>query len=126
MTINCEVFLRWDATAGEQRALGAALWGWCTSAAGEASIYPHLDNQGLADLLAGRLPAPGPLAPDGRLPYVQLAVPGDPARDQAAVLEGLRGALPKEGLAGIRVQGLSWRMPEVPGQPAKPAEGLSA
>ena len=45
--------MRWDATAEQQRALGAALWGWCNGAAGDAGIYQYLDNQGLAGI--GRL-----------------------------------------------------------------------
>ncbi len=57
MSINCEVTLRWDATPEQQRALGHALWAWCNRAAGGADNYQYLDNQGLADLLAGTLPA---------------------------------------------------------------------
>ncbi len=64
MSINCEVVLRWEATPEQNRALGAALWGWCNRTAGNAGIYPYLDNQPLADLLAGRFPVREPLAGD--------------------------------------------------------------
>jgi len=120
MSINCEVILRWDATAEQQRALGAALWGWCNGAAGDAGIYQYLDNQALADLLAGRLPAPGPAARHADLPYVYFEVRGDPARDREAMLESLRRTLPAGGTTDVRVGGLSWRREEGKGCPCQP------
>jgi hypothetical protein len=112
MSINCEVILRWDATPAQQRALGRALWGWCHRAAGGVGTYQYLDNQGLADLLAGRPPAAGPPARDGGRPRVLFSVPGDPARDREALLESLRRAVPDAGTADVRVGGVSWRPPE--------------
>jgi hypothetical protein len=44
----------WRATLDELRALGAALWGWCSRAAGDTGMYRCIDNQALADLIAGR------------------------------------------------------------------------
>jgi hypothetical protein len=113
MSINCEVILRWDATPQQQRALGRALWGWCHRAAGGAGAYQYLDNQGLADLLAGRLLAAAPWARDGGLPRVLFAVPGGPARDREATLDSLRQAVPSEGTTDVRVEGVSWRPAEV-------------
>src|SRR5689334_8498616 len=107
MSINCEVILRWDTTPEHQRALGRALWGWCHRAAGGAGTYQYLDNQGLADLLAGRLPAAAPRG--GGLPCVHFSVPGDPSRDGAATLDSLRLTVPSEGATDVRVEGLSWR-----------------
>jgi stearoyl-CoA desaturase (delta-9 desaturase) len=104
MSINCAVILRWDSTPTQQRALGAALWSWCRRATGSAGIYPFLDNQALADLLAGNLPASGARTGDAGLPRVAFSIPGDPARDAAATLESLRRALPGEGVAEIRVE----------------------
>jgi hypothetical protein len=104
----CEVVLRWDATPGQRKALGAALWGWCSREAGGAGIYQCLDNQPLADLLAGAFPAPG-AAPGAGLPQVTLSVRGVPARDREGVLESLRRALPGAGVSDVRVDGTSWR-----------------
>ena len=109
MSINCTVFLRWDSTPAQQRALGAALWHWCNGASGNAGMYPFLDNQALADLLAGRLPASGATGWDAGLPYVQFTVPGDPACDGAATLENLRRAIPGDGVAEVCVDGISTR-----------------
>ena len=67
-------------------------------------MYPYLDNQALADLLAGRLPASGATGWGTGLPYVQFTVPGDPARDGEATLESLRRRIPGEGVADICVQ----------------------
>jgi hypothetical protein len=39
MPINCEIILQWGATPEQVRAVGAALWHWCTRAAGGAGIY---------------------------------------------------------------------------------------
>ncbi len=72
-------------------------------------MYPYLDNQAFADLLAGRLPVSAVTARDAGLPRVQFSVPGDPARDGEATLESLRRAIPGEGIAEIRVDGVSGR-----------------
>jgi hypothetical protein len=108
MSIHCEVVLRWDATAEQLRALGAALWGWCTNSAGPGGIYRYLDNQALADLIEGRLPASGQNVGDGGRPYVHFMIPGDPGRDREAKREGLRRAIPSAGVADVRVDGTSW------------------
>ena len=105
MSINCTISLRWDSTPEQQRALGAALWRWCHRKARSVGMYPYLDNQALADLLAGRLPSSGATGWDAGLPCVQFTVPGDPARDGQATLESLRRAIPGEGGAEIRVEG---------------------
>jgi hypothetical protein len=112
MSINCEVILRWNSMPEQHRALGAALWRWCSRAAGTAGMYPYLDNQALADLIAGRLPTSDPVAWDAGLPHVHLSVPGDPARDREAMLESLRRAIPSEGVAEVRVDGMSGRLTE--------------
>jgi hypothetical protein len=109
MSINCAISLRWDSTPEQQRALGAALWRWCHRAARSVGMYPYLDNQALADLLAGRLPASGATGWGAGLPYVQFTVPGDPARDGEATRESLRRAIPGEGVAEVCVDGISTR-----------------
>src|SRR5437870_2051020 len=57
MSIQCEIILKWSATPSQLTALGAALWRWCHRAAGFPGNYQFLDNQALADLIAGKLPA---------------------------------------------------------------------
>jgi hypothetical protein len=117
MSITCEVSLRWDATSEQRRALGAALWGWCRREAGDAGIYQYLDNQPLADLLAGKFPARGPMARSADLPQVYFSVRGEPARDRVEVFDSLRRALPSEGIADVRVDGVSQRRPEAKARP---------
>lgn len=112
MSINCTVILRWDSTPAQRRALGAAVWHWCNGASGNAGMYPYLDNQALADLLAGRQPASESAAWDSGSPRVSFTVPGNPARDGAATLESLRRAMPGEGVAEVRVDGISGHLAE--------------
>jgi hypothetical protein len=110
MSINGAISLRWDSTPEQQRALGAALWRWCHRKARSVGMYPYLDNQALADLLAGRLLASAAAGRDAGLPSVQFTVPGDPARDGEATLESLRRRIPGEGVAEIRVEGSNKRL----------------
>jgi len=118
MSINCTVILRWDSTPAQRRALGAALWRWCNGASGNAGMYPYLDNQALADLLAGQLPASEATAWTAGLPRVSFTVPGNPARAGAAVLESLRREMPGEGIAEVRVDGISGHLAEGPSRTA--------
>lgn len=112
MSINCAISLRWDSTPEQQRALGAALWRWCHRAVRSVGMYPYLDNQALADLLAGRLPASGATGWDAGRPSVQFTVPGDPAREGEATRESLQRVLPSAGVAEIRVDGMSGHLAE--------------
>jgi hypothetical protein len=120
MSINCAISLRWDSTPAQRRTLGAALWRWCQQAAGNAGMgmYPYLDNQALADLLAGQLPAAGAAAWHAGSPRVSFSVPGDPARDGETTLESLRRAIPDAGVAEVRVDGMSGRLAEGSSQTA--------
>ena len=45
MSISCDVILHWGSTPEVLRALGAALWRWCSGAAGDTGICQYLDNQ---------------------------------------------------------------------------------
>jgi hypothetical protein len=112
MSINCAISLRWDSTVEQQRALGAALWRWCHREARSVGMYPYLDSQALADLIAGRLPSSRATGWDAGLPCVQFTVPGDPARDGQATLESRRRAMLAEGVAEVRVDGISGRLAE--------------
>src|SRR5690349_19154362 len=110
MSINCTVTLRWDSTPAQQRALGVALWHWCNGVSGNAGMYSYLDNQAMADLLAGHLPAAEAAAWNAGSPHVSVTVPGDPARDGAATLKSLRRAIPGEGVAEVWVDDISTRL----------------
>jgi len=109
MAIDCAITLRWDLRPAQLRALGSALWTWCSSAACSGSIYQYLDNQALADLVDGRFPSSGGKVGKGRLPCVFFTVPDDPARDREATCESLRRAISNEGIAEMRIGGVSWR-----------------
>ena len=63
MSIHCDVILQWDASPQQLTAVGAALWRWCNRAPEASGIYQCLDNQILADLIAGKLPPPGQALP---------------------------------------------------------------
>jgi hypothetical protein len=117
MSVNCDVILRWDATSDQRQALGAALWGWCRHKAGDAGIYRYLDDQPLADLLAGRFPARDPMARSTDLPQISFSVRGEPARDREGILDSLRRALPSAGIADVRADGMSQRRAEAKERP---------
>jgi hypothetical protein len=107
MPIHCDVILRWDATPGQLRVLGAALWRWCSHPGRDGGLYQHLDNQALADLIAGKFPAPGPTRRQaGRV--IHFSLRDERSRDRQAVVDGLRRELPAEGVADVLVNGTSW------------------
>jgi hypothetical protein len=104
VSVYCQVILKPGVTSGQLSALGTALWRCCTRAAGDTNLYQYLDNQALADLLAGQLPAAGPA---GRR-VVRFAVRDGAARDRRAILGRLRRDLPADGVEDIVVDGPSW------------------
>jgi len=58
MPSNCDIILQQSATPDQLAALGTSLWRWCNRTAGDTGVYQYLDNQGLADMIAGKFPAP--------------------------------------------------------------------
>ena len=109
MSMNCDIFLQWSVTPGELTALGGALWGWCKHTAGDTGIYRYLDNQLLADLIAGKVPAS-----TGTLPHIErrgihFRVRDEASDDRRATLASLRREIPIEGIADILVDGTSWK-----------------
>lgn len=108
MSIRCDVILRWTATPPQLTALGAALWRWCARTRGSAGICQYLDSQPLADLIAGKLPAPGPTHPSARRPGVLFRLRGEVSRDRRAAVESLRRELPADGIEDILVEEKSW------------------
>jgi hypothetical protein len=108
MSIKCDVILRGTATPDQLTALGAALWRWCIGAAGDTGIYQHLDNQALADLIAGKLPMSSqPWWPDNGH-GVHLPVRDEVSQDRQTTIDSLRRSIPAEGVADIVVDGMSW------------------
>jgi hypothetical protein len=103
---NCDVILQWGATPEQLRALGTALWRWCNRAAGNTGIYQHLDNQALADLIAGKLPASSQTERRG----VHLWVRDEASHNRQATIDSLRREIPARGIEDILVDGKSWSL----------------
>ncbi len=110
MSTTCDVILPWGATPEQLTALGAALWRWCNRAGGNAGIYQSLDNQALADLIAGRLQASSrtPRRAEGR--GVSFRVRDEASPDRQATLDSLRREIPAAGVEDIVVDGTSWNL----------------
>lgn len=104
MSSNCDLILKWGATPGELRSLGAALWRWCTRAAGNAAVYRYLDNQPLADLIAGRLPESNQTDARG----IHLWILDSASSDRQALIDCLRREIPTNGVEDIMIDGTSW------------------
>jgi hypothetical protein len=107
MPVTCDIIVRWSATPKQLAALGIALWRWCNRTAGDTGSYQYLDNQALADLIAGKLPisCQPPLESDQR--GVHLRVHDESSQDRLATIDGLRRELP----AGA-IDGISWNSVE--------------
>jgi hypothetical protein len=108
MSMKCDIFLKWSATPAQLRAVGDAFWLWCNRAEGNTGIYKRLDNQALADLIAGRFPtslqAPWPIERRG----VRVRVWDEAAHDPHATLDSLRRTIPSEGIEDLVVDDVSW------------------
>jgi hypothetical protein len=109
MSIQCDVILQWTATPDQLTAVGAALWRWCIRAAGDTGIYQYLDNQALADLIAGKLPMSNqpPWSDDRR--GVHFPVQDEISHDRQATIDSLRHSIPAKGVEDIVVDGTSWK-----------------
>ena len=110
MSINCDVILQWNATPEQLTALGAALWRWCRDTAGDAGTYQYLDNQALADLIAGKLPVPSQTSRQTERRGVYLRVRDEASRDRQATVDSLRREIPAQGVEDIMVNGTSWNL----------------
>ena len=107
MSVTCDLIVNWDAKPEQLAALGIALWRWCTCRPGDSGLYQYLDNQALADLIAGKLPISSqPLLDGGRGAHVR--VQAEPSQDRQATLASLRQDLPGEGIEDVVVDGTSW------------------
>lgn len=110
MTMNCDIILRWNATPEQLTALGAALWHWCNRAAGTTGIYRHLDNQALADMVAGKLPesSQAPVHADRRGVHFQFQ--DEASHGRQMTIGNLRRDIPAEGVEDIIIEGKSWNL----------------
>jgi hypothetical protein len=104
MSIKCDVIVQWNATSAQLNALGAGLWRWCARAVGRTGIYQLLDDQALADLIAGRLPTSRQAGQSG----VHLYVRDEISPNRQATIASLRREIPVMGLVDIMVDGASW------------------
>ena len=110
MSIKCDVILQWSATPEELAAVGTALWGWCSRAAGKAGIYQYLDNQALADLIAGKLPIAGLRLGEGLGRGFHFRLRDETSHDRHASIDSLRREIPVTGVEDIVVDGKSWNL----------------
>ena len=115
MSITCDVIVQWDATPEQLAGLGAALWRWCTRAAGGTGIYQYLDNQALADLIAGKLPVSSQPPPEPGRRGVRFRVRDEGSVDREATIDRLRREMPVKGVEDIVVDGVSWNFVESKG-----------
>jgi hypothetical protein len=106
MSMNCDLILQWSATPAELTDLGAALWRWCNRTAGETSIYQYLDNQALADLIAGKLPVASQTERRG----VHFRFRDEGSHDRQATIDSLRKEIPAKGVEDILVESKSWSL----------------
>jgi hypothetical protein len=121
MAINCDIVLRGGATPEELTDLGGVLWRWYSRSRGDAVLCQYVDNQALADLLAGEYPA---LSRSPRLAgrrFVRFRVPPEAYRDRGAILDSLRRDIPAGGVEDVLVDGQSW---DIPGHGRKHGHGL--
>jgi len=105
MSITCDVIVNWNATPRQLNALGAALWRWCIGAAGQTGIYRLLDNQALADLIAGKLPGVRQ-----EQAGVRLLVRDEVSPNRQTTIDNLRREIPAAALVDIMVDGASWNL----------------
>lgn len=119
MSINCDVIVRANATAEQLSELGSALWRWYGRAAGETGIYPYLDNQVMADLIAGKQPMSGqtPRQFDQGSDGVHFRISDAGSHDRQATINRLRHELPTNGIKDVLVDGTSWNLIEPSAQP---------
>ena len=114
MSIICDVIVRWDATPEQLTVLGNGLWRWCNRAAGDTGIYQYLDNQALADLIAGKLPISSQALGSAERRGVHFQIRDNASRDRQATIDSLRLEIPVKGLEDIVVDGTSWNVVDGP------------
>ena len=110
MSMNCDIILQWNATPEQLRALGTALWQWCNRTAEVTGNYQFLDNQALADLIAGALPASSQTSWNTDRRSAHFWVCDEASHDRQATIDSLRRQIPAKGVEDILVEGKSWNL----------------
>ena len=116
MSITCDVLIKWSATPEQLAALGRALWHWCNRTAGNTGIYQYLDNQALADLMAGKLPVAEQLPSESDYRGAHFRAWDLASRNCRAAIETLRQELPTDGIEEVLVDGTSWNSADSEGR----------
>ena len=89
--------------------VGLVVWRWCSRAAGAGGIYQYLDNQALADLIAGKLPVISHMPRQAERRGVHFRVRDETSHDRQATIDSLRNSRPAKAVEDILVEGASWR-----------------
>ena len=132
MSINCEIVVRERATADDLTALGRALWRWYSRAWGDAVLCQTQDNQGLADLLGGKLPGLRRTPRFAGRRIIHLRVPDEAYPDAQATVDSLRQAVSADRVEEVVVDGKRWDFsggPQAPAPaalPTSPPSGVGA
>src|SRR5438046_5370853 len=105
MSTECDVILQWDATSQQLSAIGAALGRWCNGVPGDGGVSPYLNNQALADLIAGRLPVSRLMPSPGAGRRVHFRFRDAAFRDRRAAIDSLRRELPAGGVEDVLIDG---------------------
>jgi hypothetical protein len=114
MSVQCDVILQPRATPEQLTALGTALWRWCIRATGDTGIYRLVNNQALADLMTGKLPASS--HGDGDFHF---RMRDEVSHGRQATIESLRREMPAKGVEDILVNGNSWNIVASKGEMTK-------
>lgn len=106
MTIKCDFMVQWNATPEQLTAVGMALWRWCIRARGPTGTYRCIDNQPLADLIAGQFPVSCQAEHGG----IHIRIQDEASLNRQATITSLRQELPTEGIKDVWVDGQSWTL----------------
>jgi hypothetical protein len=110
MAINCDLIVQWNATPKELTTLGTALWRWCNHASGKTGIYQYIDNQPLADLIAGQFPRSSQARDQADPRGAHFGFRDQISHDRQTTIDSLRREIPAEVIEDVVVDGLScWR-----------------
>jgi hypothetical protein len=110
MSLSCELVVKNGASPEELRDLGYALWGWCQKVGMQGTMYQCVNNQLLADLIAGRLPVACLPSRQAGHPSLRFLVRGHAARDFRPTIDSVRSDLPGKAVEDFVIEGVSWNL----------------
>ncbi len=110
MFLKCELIVKNGASPQELRDLGCALWGWCQKIGIDGTIYQCVNNQLLADLIAGRLPIACRQSRVAGHPSLHFLVRGHTVRDFRPTIDSVRRDLPGKAVEDFVIEGVSWNL----------------